>query len=234
VWVFLALVGLAVAFAGGWLVRNRVELVSDQDPQLELKMLREAHSGCATKIRTLNLEVAQLESRLAMNQSQSTMRADTHKVSDEELAGAAHLASLLEVFQPNDDIIDAAPQPDGSFMSILPEDVADEQTPRVVDPDGIVVSLIDKEAEPEAAEPDVSRIEVDLTGVDDLTLIKGIGPKIAALLNEHGITRFAQIAELDEDTIDSLGDALGSFRGRIRRDDWVGSARRLVGEFVAR
>ena len=30
--------------------------------------------------------------------------------------------------------------------------------------------------------------------MDDLTIIEGIGPKIASLLNQHGITSFAQLA----------------------------------------
>ena len=30
--------------------------------------------------------------------------------------------------------------------------------------------------------------------MDDLTIIEGIGPKIASLLNQHGITSFTQLA----------------------------------------
>lgn len=59
---------------------------------------------------------------------------------------------------------------------------------------------------------------------DDLTRIKGLGPKIAALLAEHGITRFAQIAAWDEAEINRVDALLGRFQGRIRRDGWVEQA----------
>ena len=63
---------------------------------------------------------------------------------------------------------------------------------------------------------------------------EGIGPKIEAILHDHGITTFRQIAELDETQVDALGEALGSFRGRIVRDDWVGAARQMVGVTAGR
>lgn len=62
---------------------------------------------------------------------------------------------------------------------------------------------------------------------DELTRMKGIGPKLAAQLKELGITRFDQIAAWDDATIDRIDAALGRFQGRIRRDDWVTQARLL-------
>lgn len=61
---------------------------------------------------------------------------------------------------------------------------------------------------------------------DDLCLIRGIGPKIEELLHELGITRFAQIAAWSDTDIDRVASHLGAFRDRVRRDDWVGNARR--------
>jgi predicted flap endonuclease-1-like 5' DNA nuclease len=63
---------------------------------------------------------------------------------------------------------------------------------------------------------------------DDLKKIKGIGPRIAGLLEELGITRYRQIAELDAEAIARINDRL-RFRGRIEREQWVEQARRLVG-----
>jgi predicted flap endonuclease-1-like 5' DNA nuclease len=63
---------------------------------------------------------------------------------------------------------------------------------------------------------------------DDLTRIKGLGPKLAEQLNGLGVTRFAQIAEWDEAEIDRIDAQLGRFQGRIRRDDWQGQARLLA------
>ena len=62
---------------------------------------------------------------------------------------------------------------------------------------------------------------------DDLTRIKGLGPKIANLLNDFGINRFAQIADWDDAKIDEIDAKLGRFQGRIRRDAWVDQAKLL-------
>ncbi|MGI8944028.1 MAG: hypothetical protein ACR2FJ_07350 [Qipengyuania sp.] len=65
------------------------------------------------------------------------------------------------------------------------------------------------------------------SGGDDLTRIKGIGPKVATLLNELGVTRFAQIAAWEEGDIERIDARLGRFHGRIQRDNWVEQARLL-------
>lgn len=59
---------------------------------------------------------------------------------------------------------------------------------------------------------------------DDLVQLKGIGPKLAALLNQRGIIRFDQIAKLSPAQVDDLDDALGAFRGRLARDHVVDQA----------
>ncbi|QPC98020.1 MULTISPECIES: hypothetical protein [Qipengyuania] len=63
---------------------------------------------------------------------------------------------------------------------------------------------------------------------DDLTRIKGLGPKLATTLGEMGITGFAQIAAWDDAEIERVDAQLGRFQGRIRRDDWVGQAKLLA------
>lgn len=63
---------------------------------------------------------------------------------------------------------------------------------------------------------------------DDLTRIKGLGPKLAALLGEFGITTFAQIAALTPEEVERIDAKLGRFAGRITRDQWVEQARLLL------
>lgn len=63
---------------------------------------------------------------------------------------------------------------------------------------------------------------------DDLKEIKGVGPQLEALLNQHGVTRFAQIAGWNDTEIDHYAGLIGRMGGRIRSDDWVAQANLLA------
>ena len=80
-----------------------------------------------------------------------------------------------------------------------------------------------------AAAPDavVNDSKVAESDTDDLKLIKGVGPVIERTLNDLGIYRFNQIAEMSEFDIDRVAQQLKGFRSRIYREDWVGQARNL-------
>ncbi|MET3713614.1 putative flap endonuclease-1-like 5' DNA nuclease [Sphingomonas trueperi] len=78
------------------------------------------------------------------------------------------------------------------------------------------------------AEPAPVETATPAAGGDDLTRLKGVGPKLAARLNELGITRFAQLAALDEASARTLDAQLGSFQGRMTRDRWTDQARFLA------
>ena len=58
---------------------------------------------------------------------------------------------------------------------------------------------------------------------DNLKMIKGIGPAIQKTLNEMGICRFGQIADMSEYEIDRVAQRLKGFRSRIYREDWIAS-----------
>jgi predicted flap endonuclease-1-like 5' DNA nuclease len=62
---------------------------------------------------------------------------------------------------------------------------------------------------------------------DNLRLIKGIGPAIEKTLNELGIFRYHQIAEMTEYDVNRVAQRLKGFSSRIYREDWVGQARDL-------
>ncbi len=53
---------------------------------------------------------------------------------------------------------------------------------------------------------------------DDLSLLKGVGPKFAAQLNALGVTRYEQLAGFNGTEIAHLDERLGAFRGRLARD----------------
>lgn len=77
-----------------------------------------------------------------------------------------------------------------------------------------------------------AQVHAELPGAsgppDDLQLLKGVGPKLATLLNQRGVTRFDQIAKLSAGQIEALDADLGAFRGRLARDQIVEQARYLA------
>jgi NADH-quinone oxidoreductase subunit E len=63
---------------------------------------------------------------------------------------------------------------------------------------------------------------------DDLELIWGVGPKLAAMLHGMGIFHFAQIAAWTNDNLRWVDQNLGAFKGRAVRDKWIDQAKRLA------
>jgi predicted flap endonuclease-1-like 5' DNA nuclease len=64
---------------------------------------------------------------------------------------------------------------------------------------------------------------------DDLKQISGVGPGLEKKLQDAGITSYAQIAALTDAEIRDLEANVVKFAGRIKRDDWVGQAKQLMG-----
>ncbi|MCR9125385.1 MAG: NADH-quinone oxidoreductase subunit NuoE [Rhodobacteraceae bacterium] len=67
-------------------------------------------------------------------------------------------------------------------------------------------------------------------GPDDLKQIKGVGPKLEALLHQLGFFHFDQIAAWTDAEIAWVDDNLEGFKGRVSRDNWVKQARALAEE----
>jgi predicted flap endonuclease-1-like 5' DNA nuclease len=68
---------------------------------------------------------------------------------------------------------------------------------------------------------------------DDLLQLKGVGPKLNALLNSLGVTRFDQIAAWTAADVAKVDPELGSFKGRIERESWVEQAGLLASGAIA-
>ena len=66
------------------------------------------------------------------------------------------------------------------------------------------------------------------TDGDDLSRIKGLGPKLRARLAELGVTRFDQIAAWSETDLVAIDAQLGTFAGRPAKDNWIEQARLLA------
>ena len=79
-----------------------------------------------------------------------------------------------------------------------------------------------------AAKINFNKIGVSSGQIDDLKLIKGIGPFIEKKLNALGIYEFPQIAKLDEEDMDNVNEAIEFFPGRVKRDNWKEQANELL------
>lgn len=65
-------------------------------------------------------------------------------------------------------------------------------------------------------------------GPDNLKEIKGVGPKLEALLHTMGFYHFDQIANWSADEVAWVDQNLEGFKGRVTRDNWVEQARLLA------
>jgi predicted flap endonuclease-1-like 5' DNA nuclease len=84
-----------------------------------------------------------------------------------------------------------------------------------------------KAAEPTAPPPPPAAAPAPVAAAesaDNLQLLKGVGPKLAALLTGLGITSFRQIAGWTDTDIAAIDAQLGAFQGRIVRDNLVDQA----------
>jgi NADH-quinone oxidoreductase subunit E len=67
---------------------------------------------------------------------------------------------------------------------------------------------------------------------DDLLLIKGIGAKLGALLNEIGVWHYSQIAGWTAAEVAWVNDKI-AFKGRIQREEWIRQAKTLLAAKLA-
>jgi len=84
------------------------------------------------------------------------------------------------------------------------------------------------QSEPAPPPEPAPTVEPAIAGALALTTIKGLGPKVAAMLAERGITRVDQVAVLSTDEAAALDVQLGAFTGRMTRDRWIDQAKLLA------
>lgn len=71
-----------------------------------------------------------------------------------------------------------------------------------------------------------------LAAGDDLSRIKGLGPKLRVILEGLGVTSFAQIAAWSDEDLIRIDPQIGAFAGRPARDSWVEQAKFLAADDV--
>ena len=63
---------------------------------------------------------------------------------------------------------------------------------------------------------------------DDLKLIRGVGPKLEAMLHRMGVFHFDQVATWTEMNLRWVDQNLEGFKGRAGRDKWIEQAKKLA------
>lgn len=105
--------------------------------------------------------------------------------------------------------------------------------PVAVEPVAVAPVAVEPVVVVEAEAPAPMATVTPEAGEDDLLRMKGVGPKLKALLKDLGITRFAQIAAWTDTDIAAIDARLGNFKGRPIRDQWVDQAKYLAAGDIA-
>lgn len=95
-------------------------------------------------------------------------------------------------------------------------------------PAPVVEAVVETKAETAVADRPATLFDAPPALVDDLKLIKGVGPKLEGMLNGLGIYTFEQIAGFSAAELQWVDDSLTSFKGRAFRDDWIAQAKELL------
>lgn len=109
-----------------------------------------------------------------------------------------------------------------------PEKVAEASSEMVADNKGVDYDGDGKiEGTDEGAKPELLTAARE-GGADNLKEIKGVGPKMEAMLNEMGVYHFDQVASWSADEVAWVDANLKGFNGRVSRDGWVDQAKILA------
>ena len=143
---------------------------------------------------------------------------------------AKDVAEPLTVAEPQPEI---APPP--VVVTATPVPPMIDPIPAAAPPPSVVIDPTPAKAAPvPVAKPSPAPAPaVPSQGKDNLLQLKGVGPKLAALLTDLGVTRFAQIAAWSDTDIAAIDAKLGNFKGRPVRDQWIDQAKYLANGDIA-
>ncbi len=142
-------------------------------------------------------------------------------------------------------VAEIAPMPPAPVVeeAPAPEPLADEPIAAAAPLEASPASLATDIAEPTHAEPEPAPEPAPVAAApiptptapaaDDLTRMKGVGPRLGEKLNSVGITSFVQLAALTPEEANALDAKLGDFQGRIHRDRWIEQAGFLAKDDIA-
>lgn len=178
------------------------------------------------RFRVRNEEAEQLESDLADAQER-IQTLESMSGSEQTRAEQLNHESLSHRLDASNDTGDENTDVESDDLVAADEILEEDDVEDIVDVDD-ETHIEEHSFDAEDLDHDKAHNESDSTTLrDDLKKIKGIGPAIEKTLNELGIVRLGQIAEMNEYDIDRVAKRLKGFRTRIYREDWIGQAREL-------
>jgi predicted flap endonuclease-1-like 5' DNA nuclease/peptidoglycan hydrolase CwlO-like protein len=231
-------------------IRSTLEVAMNERDQLQSNMSSQASENVDaeakdTRIKKLQIELENWQNRLPPLIEKFRQRNEDAEQLEAGLATARERIAELEAsLEPGQTRIEPVRDPeeltDGRDAS---NDAIDDGEPDVVANDdeeeeaAAVEEDLDDDEEPDTGNDQDGEEDLDededesnapINGSrDNLKAIKGVGPAIEKTLNEMGIFRYRQIADMSEYDIDRIAKRLKGFRSRIYREDWIGQARDL-------
>lgn len=209
-----ALIGLLLGFAvWGWGRRRKLEEARVEGTALARTSVdgssaaREQLAEKGVEIERLEREIQTLRHRLEAQQA----KRDRMPEQDPE-----------PVETSLDDSVSA--NPEDTLEADVSETAEDDAAVRPENADETDTSEILQLGVAHLKEPPQAEIPED---ADDLTLIRGIDAKMAAILNETGVYSYHELARLTSTDVEWLTAEIKVPPGRIEREDWIGQAKLL-------
>ncbi|MDH3303892.1 MAG: hypothetical protein OEM50_02615 [Gammaproteobacteria bacterium] len=195
-------------------IRSNLEVVVSQRDQLQTKFA--THDDGKSAIRQKDEKIFQLSRELENWQNRLPPLIERYKIRNEEAeqleADLARARLRIEALEKGSDE--------------NPTRIEPVRNPEALT-DGRDASNDPSDGTNDYASASAAEDSHDKTLRDNLKKIKGVGPAIEKTLNEMGIFRFQQIADMSEYDIDRVAQRLKGFHSRIYRENWIGQAREL-------
>ena len=195
-------------------IRNNLEIAVNERDALKQSQATDGDTGVAAKDNDKDDKIFQLSRELDDWRQRLPPLMERYRARDQE---ATELQAQLSEAHARIQELEAAAEISRVEPVLHPEVLTDGQDASN--------DTIDTEQPPipEATTGD----DLHKTLRDDLQQIRGVGPAIEKTLNELGIYRYQQIANMSEYDIDRVARRLKGFHSRIYREDWIGQAREL-------
>ncbi len=129
-------------------------------------------------------------------------------------------------------LTDAAPKKPTADANVREAPAAVDTLVKAAAKEGVSAKVTEKALTEDAPVSDAHKPELlaEARGgaADDLKLIRGVGPKLEAMLHKMGVFHFDQIASWTEMNLRWVDQNLEGFKGRAVRDKWIEQAEKLA------